>query len=488
MVPRKNPLLALCLVAATLNFLPFGAQAQTFDHVVAFGDSWTNPIANRNDGPSYAYQLTALLGLRFADMTNLSVDGATSGEINGQISAYINSGVDPDALHIYWAVGNDFTEQGAPDAATVVVQMAENAEAGVRALQQAGVQHMMIFGSIDNALRPLVINANAEEETTALAIDYNNRMLAALEGLGVRESYFNAFDAFHRLVQDPRFTNISQGCQDVNCPNRDVFVWWDDIHPTGAAHGVVAQIAFETLTAPGSSPRIVSTAPLVANINTTYNYDVAATDPDGGPLTYELTIAPDGMSINATTGLISFQPTVGQAGNHSVAVTVKDDTGRNDTQGYALAVEQQGNAAPSITSTAITNAQVGSAYTYTVTANDPNTGDAVTFSLTSAPGGMTIGSANGTINWTPAANQTGSQSVTVQATDNGGLSATQSFSITVSAAPGSGGGGGGGGTTTSGGGGGSPALPGLLLILIAVLRRRVADCKANSKLAATGGE
>lgn len=89
------------------------------------------------------------------------------------------------------------------------------------------------------------------------------------------------------------------------------------------------------------------------------------------------------------------------------------------------------NQAPEITSAAITSATVGVAYTYDVTATDPDTEDVLTYSLTSKPAGMTIVAATGVISWTPTA--TGSFPVGVKVSDVGLLSDTQSFSITVSA-------------------------------------------------------
>ena len=87
------------------------------------------------------------------------------------------------------------------------------------------------------------------------------------------------------------------------------------------------------------------------------------------------------------------------------------------------------NLPPEITSTAVTIATVGMKYTYDVDATDTD-GDALTYSLTTKPGGMTINSSTGLITWTPA--NTGGFDVTVKVSD-GILSATQSFNISVSA-------------------------------------------------------
>jgi lysophospholipase L1-like esterase len=79
--------------------------------------------------------------------------------------------------------------------------------------------------------------------------------------------------------------------------------------------------------------------------------------------------------------------------------------------------------APTITSTPITAATVGQPYSYDVEANSD-----ATYTLVSAPAGMTIDALTGLIAWTPTAAD--AQPVVVQATNNAG-SATQSFTINV---------------------------------------------------------
>ena len=61
-----------------------------------------------------------------------------------------------------------------------------------------------------------------------------------------------------------------------------------------------------------NDPPVVTSTPVTsATAKAAYSYDVDATDPDlGDTLAYSLTVAPAGMTINATTGLISWTPTV----------------------------------------------------------------------------------------------------------------------------------------------------------------------------------
>jgi len=88
------------------------------------------------------------------------------------------------------------------------------------------------------------------------------------------------------------------------------------------------------------------------------------------------------------------------------------------------------NETPILTSDPITVATVGMLYAYDVNATDPD-GDTLTYSLAVKPGGMSINSANGVINWTPVPTQVGDNPVVVKVSD-GSLSITQNFTIKVS--------------------------------------------------------
>jgi hypothetical protein len=89
------------------------------------------------------------------------------------------------------------------------------------------------------------------------------------------------------------------------------------------------------------------------------------------------------------------------------------------------------NSAPSITSAPITEATVDVLYSYDVEAVDPNAGDTLTFSLLTAPDGMTVDPSTGLINWTPGTGDVGDHVTEVMVEDQDGLSATQAFSIAV---------------------------------------------------------
>jgi len=128
------------------------------------------------------------------------------------------------------------------------------------------------------------------------------------------------------------------------------------------------------------TPIITSTPITTATVGAAYTYNVTATDPDGNALTFSLTVNPTGMTINSSTSFIAWTPTT--SGNYNVTVEVSDNgfPVKSITQSFIIHVEEQPgpvNQPPTITSTPITTAIVGQAYSYDVDATDPD-GDTLT--------------------------------------------------------------------------------------------------------------
>ena len=90
--------------------------------------------------------------------------------------------------------------------------------------------------------------------------------------------------------------------------------------------------------------------------------------------------------------------------------------------------EQPSNLAPSISSMPITTGSEGSNYSYTVEATDPEN-DTLSYTL-NGPDGMSIDD-NGLVTWEPDYNTAGSYSVTVTATDPGGATDQQSYTLYI---------------------------------------------------------
>jgi len=105
-------------------------------------------------------------------------------------------------------------------------------------------------------------------------------------------------------------------------------------------------------------------------------------------------------------------------------VQVSDLRGGIATQSYTLSANMlTKNKTPSITSSPRTVMAVGQKYVYLVQASTGGDGDPLTFSLTTKPTGMMIGSVAGygnmaLVTWTPTASQIGANSVTVSVAVN----------------------------------------------------------------------
>jgi hypothetical protein len=87
------------------------------------------------------------------------------------------------------------------------------------------------------------------------------------------------------------------------------------------------------------------------------------------------------------------------------------------------------NKAPSISSTPIKTALVGTQYQYKVVASDAD-GDKLNYELISGPDGMIIDPVAGLIVWTPTAAQVGDQIVTLRVSD-GTAAVTQTYNVVV---------------------------------------------------------
>lgn len=88
-----------------------------------------------------------------------------------------------------------------------------------------------------------------------------------------------------------------------------------------------------------SAPVIESNALTTAKEGALYKYEVEATDPDGDELGFTLLIHPTGMTINSSTGVISWTPTEGQIGENEVEIEVSD-LYKSTTQSFTITVSK----------------------------------------------------------------------------------------------------------------------------------------------------
>ena len=160
-----------------------------------------------------------------------------------------------------------------------------------------------------------------------------------------------------------------------------------------------------------------------------------SSDADGDPLSFQWSFySRPANSTAVLSGADTATPSfiADAPGTYTVQLTVMDSHGASSPTATVTVAGSVLDFPPVITSQPGAAGAVGQPYRYDVHASDPDAGDTLTFSLPTAPQGMTIDPATGLIQWTPASNQGGRQAVTVRVQDQGGLFATQSFTVQVS--------------------------------------------------------
>ena len=144
-----------------------------------------------------------------------------------------------------------------------------------------------------------------------------------------------------------------------------------------------------TISGANDAPTISSSAVTTATEDTAYTYTVTAADVDSGEtLTMTGTTVPGWATFTASTGVLAGTPLNADVGANSVVITVSDGTA-SVTDSFTITVANA-NDAPTITSSAVLTATEDSAYTYTVTAADVDSGDTVTLTGTTVPGWATF--------------------------------------------------------------------------------------------------
>lgn len=166
-----------------------------------------------------------------------------------------------------------------------------------------------------------------------------------------------------------------------------------------------------TLTVDPVAPSITNPATAVAISGGSLTYQVNANTTQA---TYSATGLPPGVTLNATTGVLSGIPT--QAGTFTVVFTATNGTAPNvhsDSKTVTFTVQPP---PPVITSVALKTGRVNVAFSYATTAtNLPGTPPAGTFGSTTLPAGLVLNTATGAVTGTPT--QAGTFDVTLSATN-----------------------------------------------------------------------
>lgn len=296
---RLGFVLLLGFLAASL-FVPIQAAAQ-FSQLVVFGDSLSDTgrlyaaigkavppsppygdgfVGRFTNGRVWADYVAEALGLGLSTSfapggtgTNFAIAGALTDRTNefagdtrclgfdpavcrggllDEIDTFVGTlngrPADPNALYVVWAGGDDF--RTAPSSATIPSAVA-NLVTAIGTLAALGAQTIVVptqppLGRIPEVLA--IGNPVVSARLSALTAAFDGALTEALAANGLHVIRVDIFRLFWEVTGDPSrfgFTNATDPCLVslvplVVCASPDQFVFWDLIHPTTAAHALIA--------------------------------------------------------------------------------------------------------------------------------------------------------------------------------------------------------------------------------------------------------
>ncbi len=201
----------------------------------------------------------------------------------------------------------------------------------------------------------------------------------------------------------------------------------DDSDGARYLHSFTVNVAQEK---PDALPLLLKLPRVRATLHEVYSSKISGIDRIGRPVDWSLAQGPDTMRVD-TQGEIRWTPSARELG--SIPVQLIANLADGSTQSVPLFIDvttSKVNSAPQFSTSPAKAALVEKSYRYQATAVD-NDGDAISYSLTDAPTGMSIHPDLGWIEWTPAQDQLGVHTVTVQAIDRMGGTTIQSYSLRV---------------------------------------------------------
>ena len=273
---RRSAIFPAALLAGlTIMMQPGSARASAYSDMVVFGDSLSDVGNNYqappyvdgrySNGPVWVEYLNNQLGLptlraSSAGGLDYATGGAQTSNMVTQEQSFIAGsgagGVDPKALYVVFGGANDLFN--APVAATVAAAISNMAQI-ITDLASAGAKDFLVPDLPDLGLTPA---ASADPvDATALTLAFNNGLLAALNAIEssvpVSITTVDTFGLLDQIAADPGgsgFTDVTDSCvtpSDASkAPTCKGYLFFDDEHPTTAAHALLAGAAADALPVP----------------------------------------------------------------------------------------------------------------------------------------------------------------------------------------------------------------------------------------------
>jgi hypothetical protein len=188
-----------------------------------------------------------------------------------------------------------------------------------------------------------------------------------------------------------------------------------------------------TVQGPNNRAPTISGSPATSvQATQTYTFQPTASDPDRDPLVYRINNRPRWATFSTATGRLSGTPAAADVGSYAnLIISVSDGSVSTALPAFAITVSQPSNRAPTISGSAPTTATIGTGYSFTPSATDPD-GNTLGFTIQNRPSWAGFDTATGRLSGTPSTAGTFSN-ITITVSDGRLTAALPAFSINVGA-------------------------------------------------------
>jgi hypothetical protein len=205
----------------------------------------------------------------------------------------------------------------------------------------------------------------------------------------------------------------------------------------GVASVALPAFAIQVQDIDNQAPTISGTPAGSATIGQAYSFTPTASDADNNSLSFSIANKPAWASFSTSTGRLSGTPAVANVGNYAnISISVSDGKGGNASlPAFAISVQELPNGTPTISGTPAASVTVGTAYSFTPTASDPDQ-DTLGYTIQNKPTWAAFTTSTGRLSGTPTSANVGAFSgIVITVSDGDKSAALAPFTITVNAAP-----------------------------------------------------
>lgn len=301
---RSYKMLVIIFVLSLFSFK--GLSAPVFSDIYVFGDSLSDTGNTRANVPLGSFESIATIagygqngrfsnGLLWHEnlAQRLGLSAATASETGGNNYAYggarvdnatgfssgmftqeadylssITGTADPDALYIAWFGGNDMRDLvGTANPVSEIESILDNLLGFVDGLINIGVSSLLIPNLPDLGSIPEFSSSADASSANFVSMTWNSGLRSRLDRLVNNTAadifFLDVYTTFNDVLNNPAdfgFSNTTDECRstrgvgflgftqrEFECANADEFLFWDEIHPTTAAHSLLGQKAFSLI-------------------------------------------------------------------------------------------------------------------------------------------------------------------------------------------------------------------------------------------------